>query len=208
MNDLLILGCGGHSGPVYEITQLEKKWREIFFINDYPLNKEKIHFGCHVLHGVDSLKKFNVKKTSAFVAIGDNKKRKILFKKLKMIGFKIPNIIHPTSVISKDTKILEGNFIGPLVHIGTKVCIGNGNIVNSFANLEHEVKVGSFCQVGPAANICGKSILKDGIFIGCNATVIDNVKIHNHSIIGAGTVILKSINKPGCKFVGNPGRKI
>jgi len=205
---LLIIGCGGHSGPVFEIAHADNRWKQIYFLNHNQENKETYLFGKKVLQGFSKIKLFDRKKTSIFIAIGNNKTRKQLIKKLKMDRFNLPNLIHSKALVSESAKISEANFIGPFANIGAKVKLGTGNIINSFANLEHDVKIGSFCQIGPGAQICGKSEIEDEVFIGCNSTVIEKLKIRTKTIIGAGTVVLQDIQKPGSKIVGNPGRKI
>ena len=47
----------------------------------------------------------------------------------------------------------------------------------------------------------------DNVFIGCNTTILGNVKIGPNVVIGAGSVITKDI-EPNSVVVGNPAKKI
>lgn len=49
--------------------------------------------------------------------------------------------------------------------------------------------------------------IMDNVFIGCNTTILPNVKIGPNVVIGAGSVITKDI-KPNSVVVGNPAKII
>ena len=52
-----------------------------------------------------------------------------------------------------------------------------------------------------------KTILKKGVTLGANSTIICGNTIGEHALIGAGTVICKCV-EPYSIMVGNPGKKI
>lgn len=49
--------------------------------------------------------------------------------------------------------------------------------------------------------------IEDNVFIGCNSTIMGNVKIGPNVVIGAGSVVTKDI-EPNSVVVGNPAKKI
>ncbi|MBR1748194.1 MAG: acyltransferase [Bacilli bacterium] len=49
--------------------------------------------------------------------------------------------------------------------------------------------------------------IMDNVFIGCNTTILGNVKIGPNVVIGAGSVITKDV-EPNSVVVGNPAKKI
>ena len=52
-----------------------------------------------------------------------------------------------------------------------------------------------------------KTLVKKGASIGANATIICGNSIGEYALIGAGTVVTKSV-KPYALVVGNPGKQI
>lgn len=64
----------------------------------------------------------------------------------------------------------------------------------------------SSCKLIEMAKI-GKIIIHDNVFIGANSTILPNVEIGENSIIGAGSVVTKSI-PPNSVVAGVPARVI
>tara|TARA_B100001769_G_C22044771_1_gene561493 strand:+ start:259 stop:909 length:651 start_codon:yes stop_codon:yes gene_type:complete len=207
-NKINIIGSGGHSRPVIEIADelFPSDDKEIFDINyDISRKNEKI-LGYKVAGSLNSFfKKKEIKE--AFIAIGDNKKRRDIYKKLLKKKIIIPNLISKNSNISKHIKIGKGNFINKLVYIGAESVIGNNNIINTGAVLEHQTKIGSNSHIGPKAVVGGHVKIGNNVFLGLGSKVINKVKICSNCTIGAGSVVIKSISKPGI-YVGIPAKKI
>ena len=83
-----------------------------------------------------------------------------------------------------------------------------GPLLYNYGNVEHEVTLGDFYHLAPSSTICGRSKLKDNIFVGSNAVIIEKLSIAKNTIIGAGSVVLKSVDQPNKKLVGVPARII
>jgi acetyltransferase EpsM len=71
----------------------------------------------------------------------------------------------------------------------------------------HDCLVGDFCNLNPAATLCGNVQLGEGCSIGAGATVIEKVKIGAGTIVGAGAVVIRDL-PPGVTAVGVPARVI
>ena len=56
-------------------------------------------------------------------------------------------------------------------------------------------------------DIGGSVILGEGVFIGTKATIIPKKRIFRGIIIGAGTIVIRNLNKVGTYF-GNPAKYI
>lgn len=54
---------------------------------------------------------------------------------------------------------------------------------------------------------CAPIMIGNNVFIGCNVTILPNVKIGNNVIIAAGSVVTKDI-EDGCVVGGNPAKVI
>jgi acetyltransferase-like isoleucine patch superfamily enzyme len=102
-------------------------------------------------------------------------------------------------VIGERTKIQSHSFICELVHIGDDCFIGHSVV---FIN-------DTFYEGGPAGGDKSKwknTTIGNHVSIGSNASILP-VKICDHVVIGAGSVVTKDITEPGV-YAGNPARKI
>ncbi|MDC0528818.1 N-acetyltransferase [Gammaproteobacteria bacterium] len=119
---------------------------------------------------------------------------------------------------------IEDNvFIGPFVEIQSDVHIGKGSKIQSHTFICSLVEIGSnvfvghgvmfindtFSIGGPAngkKDLWKKTSIGNNVSIGSNATILP-VSICSEVVIGAGSVVTKSITDPGC-YAGNPAKKI
>lgn len=205
---LLVIGSGGHSRAVLDAAVNMACW-EIEGVIDPSFDgvPEKI-FSFPVLGGLNAIGEFDPAATDIFVAIGSNIERRKVTVEIAKLHYSFPVIIHPRACISSKAKLGCGVFIGAFAHIGPYADIGDGCIVNTHANVEHEVALGNFSQIASNSVICGRSIISENVFIGANATVIDKIYVAEGVLIGAASVVLKDIPEAGSTVVGVPGRRI
>tara|TARA_A100001035_G_C27774722_1_gene498336 strand:- start:305 stop:928 length:624 start_codon:yes stop_codon:yes gene_type:complete len=205
LKKLLIIGAGGHCRSVLSAAKSMKTWKDYKIIDiNFSNPKEKI-MGCNV-YPFDNLDDFSEKNFDFFIAIGDNKVRKSVFNNIRKSKCNFVNIIHSKAYIDNDSILGIGNFIGQFSNIGACAKIGDFNIINTYGNIEHEVVVGNFNHLAPSSTICGRTKLKDGIFIGTKAVIIDKLSIASNTTIGAGAVVLDSVDQSNKKLVGIPAR--
>lgn len=148
--------------------------------------------------------------TDAFVtlgSIGNTSHREKLFTLIQSIGFNMPNISDPSAVISPNTELEQGIYIGKTTVVNAGCKIASAAIINTGAVLEHNVMVGRYCHVSPGAVICGDTVIGDSSHIGAGSTVIQGLHIGSNVIIGAGAIVLHDVNS-NKKIVGVPGREI
>lgn len=169
MENLLILGAGGHGQVVLEAAELEKKYDKISFLDDRDDLKKIRDF--EVIGKINDYSYFLKDYKYAFVAIGNNEKRIELIDKLINSGFTVPSIIHPKASVSKYSNIGLGTVIlaGAVVNVNTD--IGKGCIININSCVDHECTVSS------------------GVHISSGAVVRSICKIGELSTIGAGAIV-------------------
>ncbi|HUT28433.1 MAG TPA: DapH/DapD/GlmU-related protein [Sedimentisphaerales bacterium] len=121
--------------------------------------------------------------------------------------------------------IRELNEIGDNVSIGTlsvvehHVRIGSGVRIHTHAFIPEYTVLEDECWIGPAvvvtnarypnspgakAELRGPHVMKSAI-VGANSTLLPGVRIGEHALVGAGSVVTKDI-PDRCVVVGNPGR--
>lgn len=122
-----------------------------------------------------------------------------------------------------DCTIGDNCFIGPFVEIQGSVTIGKNTRIQSHAFICEYVTIGDNCFIshgamfindlfaigGPARgrrDLWKSTTIGNDVSIGTNATILP-VKICDHVVIGAGSVVTKDITEPGI-YAGNPAKKI
>jgi UDP-2-acetamido-3-amino-2,3-dideoxy-glucuronate N-acetyltransferase len=118
--------------------------------------------------------------------------------------------------IGRNCVIGQNVVLGPRISIGSNVRIQNNVSVYEGVTLEDEVFCGPSCVftnvINPRAFVSRKNEFKKtrvgrGASIGANATIICGNDIGRYALIGAGSVVTKTV-KSYALIVGNPGRQI
>ena len=113
--------------------------------------------------------------------------------------------IQKNSSVGENCKISSHSFICSGVNIGNNCFIGHGVM---FINDNHPKSVnkkGDLEIEGDWKNRYKKTIIKDNVSIGSNATILGGISIGEGSMVGAGAVVTKDI-PPGSTVIGNPAR--
>ena len=144
------------------------------------------------------------------------------------------SIVDKGAKIGKDTKIwhfshiCSGAKIGKEVSIGQNVFIGNNVIIGNNCKIQNNISIFDnvyledyvFCGPSvvftnvynprarfPRKNEYKNTLLKKGVSIGANSTIICGITIGENAFIGAGSVVNTDV-KPYALIVGNPGKQI
>lgn len=121
-------------------------------------------------------------------------------------GAVFANFIHP-SVDLTMTKLGKGLYIQESVVIQADVEVCDNASIHIGTMVGHESRIGHSVFVAHAVSISGSCDIGDGTFIGTNATILPRTHIGKWSIVGAGSVVTKSIPDYSVA-VGNPARII
>ena len=142
-----------------------------------------------------------------FVAVGDNRLRRIISERLDALATASPAAIHPSAYLGFGVGVDELSLVAAGALVQPLAQIGRGAIVNTGAVVEHECRLGDFTHVGPNATLAGNVRVGGGSFVGAGAVVLPNVTIGRGAVLGAGAVLTKDIPDGGT-WVGNPARPL
>ena len=81
--------------------------------------------------------------------------------------------------------IIEDNTLQPFVKIGNNVTLWSGNHIGHRTVIKDNCFISSHCVISGFCNI------GEGVFLGVNCAIEDNVKIEKDNFIGAGALIQK-----------------
>ena len=108
--------------------------------------------------------------------------------------------IGPYARIRPGTILKEGSKIGNFVEI-KKSIVGKKSKVNHLAYVG-DTLIGKSANVGAGTITCNydgikknKTKIKDNVFIGSNSSLVAPLTLESNSIIGAGSVITRSVSK-------------
>ena len=133
------------------------------------------------------------------VQIGDNVKI-LSFSHLE--GVKIENnvSIGPYARLRPGSKIKSGSKIGNFVEV-KKTVIDKNSKVNHLSYIG-DTEIGKNVNIGAGTITCNydgkkksKTKIKDKVFVGSNTSLVAPVTLNEKSVIGAGSVITKNVNK-------------
>lgn len=200
MKKIIILGASGGCLDVIDIIEqinAKKKIYKIIGLLDDKI-KKNIEFPNYELLGkFDDVKKYKDKKDVFFVTgIGSDKnflKKEKIIKRLNINKKKFITLIHPTSIISKNVVIGNGNIIHNNVSIGRNVVIEDYCNILPNVTIGHNSKIGSLNIINTSVTISGNTHIKKNCYIGTGVLIRDHIKIEENVLIGMGSVITKNI---------------
>ena len=184
---LILIGGGGHCKSVIEVA--ESAGYEIKGILDMPDEVGKEVLPGHKVIGTDDEIPQYVEECDFVVTVGFIKNPALrikLYNKVKAAGGRLATIIASTAHVSKYAELGEGTVIMHHAFVNAGAKIGDNCIINTFVNIEHgECKIGENC------------------FIGSQSVCANCIEIASDIIVGAGSVVCKSLRMKGI-YAGNP----
>lgn len=122
---------------------------------------------------------------------------------------KIPfgRIVHSSVWASDSATIGEGSVIYPGCIVEAGSFIGPNVLLNIGCSVSHDSSIGAHSFLSPRVAVAGFVDIGESCMLGINSTIIDNLHLVKHTTLGAATVVINHIEKPGL-YVGNPARQI
>jgi len=189
MEEILLIGGGGHCHSVIDVIEQENKYKIVGIIDKKEL-LGKIVLGYKIIGCDEDLENLSKKYKYAFVSVGQIQSADIrikIFNNLKNIGFILPKIVSPLSYVSKHSIIGEGTIIMHHALVNASVTIGNNCIINTKALIEHDSIIEDNCHISTASVINGGVIVTENTFVGSNSTSKEYIKIN--SFVNAGSFV-------------------
>ena len=204
MKNLIIVGAGGYAKSVLDSVDY-MNFRMVGFLDDKKEAGET-HLGYKILgNTINCLS--NPMDNVYFVAIGNNRKRKEWYDKLKDNNLSLINVIDKSALVSQYAAIGEGCFIGKLSIVNRGAIIGNNCVINTRALLEHGCRIGNHVNISTNATLNGDVICGDGSFVGSGAVCNGQITIGSWGLVGSGAVVIKDV-KSNSTVVGCPAKEI
>lgn len=196
----IVIGAGGHARVVG--AALCALGVEIAgFFDDSFQDSEELISGASLIGKLSDVTKFGPDRYDAYIAIGDNAKRKELVEHMGRAGYELPALVHPMSRLELNARVGQASHVCMGAHLASQVHIGKGVIVNTGSSVDHEGMISDFAHLAPGALLAARVSVGEGAFIGIGARVAENISIGRRAVVGAGSVVLRDVSD-GARVVG------
>jgi acetyltransferase-like isoleucine patch superfamily enzyme len=197
---VVVVRAGRGATQVLSILSHEEGTEVIGLIDDDECLNKKI-FGDNrdaapLLGKISELEKICKENSINGVACGagPNEFRQDIYHKVKSLGLKMVNVIHPTVVYDDNITIGEGNYIGANSYIGNSTSIGNYCFLSSGCIIEHHNTWGDGVYSGPNVTTSGSVTIGDNVKFASGIIVEPNINIGNETLISSGSIITNNVS--------------
>ncbi|MEB8330772.1 NeuD/PglB/VioB family sugar acetyltransferase [Flavobacteriaceae bacterium KMM 6897] len=210
MQKIVIFGASGHGGVVLDSLLKEGIFECIGFLDSYK-RSGSFFSGYEILGDVKALPaiidKYEV--SGIVVAIGDNWIRQCVVQKIQELvpDLEFISTVHPSAAVSREVILGKGTVVLAGVKISSNAFVGNHCILNTNSILEHDSVMLNYSSLAPLVCVGGGFHLGKCSAICIGVVCIENITVGDHSVIGAGTLVLCDIPNSVLAF-GRPAKII
>lgn len=137
--------------------------------------------------------------------MGHQPQRMELFRSLGIPEDHMYTFVHPMAYVAPDVELAYGVAVMPNVSISPNTKIGLGTLIMSNAFVGHDTVIGKHCFIAATACVGSYIDVKDGAWIGFNATIRGKQTIGTCVAVGIGSVVVNDIPDHEL-WIGNPAR--
>jgi len=206
MKRILIIGAGGLGKEIADLIRDIGDYEIVGFIDDDINKKGTAVNNIPVLDSLEHLYKYKSVE-NAVIAIADPKIKDRIYEKIKDMGFKFPNLVHPTVVMGSNVSMGKGNIICVNSFVSVQVKLHDFVTVNPQCGIGHDCEIHSFSTLYWNVSIGGSIIINRKCELGAKSCVIQGLHLAENVILGAGAVVVRNICEEGT-YVGVPAKKI
>lgn len=135
--------------------------------------------------------------------LGNPKHKRNVLPMLASRNGRFAAMIHPTAIIGQNVKLGIGAVICPYCVLTCDIVLGDFCSLNLHCSIGHDVVAGDFLHMNSYSEVNGCCRLENGVFLGSHAFILQDKRVGNNSVVGAGSVVIKSI-KENVTVFGNP----
>lgn len=208
MDELILIGGGGHAASVLEVVRADGRFQPIGIV-DPAMSPGSVLHGLEVLGNDEILAEYASRVRFAFLSVGSvraTKRRRELYDAALSHGFEFPILIHPSASIAPDTPIGAGTIAmpGAIVRIGSR--IGTNVILNTGAIVDHHGIVGDHTHLATNATLSGEVTVGEDALIGAGATVLQGRTVGDDATVGGGALVSRDV-PAGAVVMGVPAHE-
>lgn len=205
MTRLAVLGASGHAKVVGD-TALRAGWQRVIFFDDrWPALR--MLGPWQVIGTTDDLVRTRHDFEAAVVAIGHNRTRLALQRRLVSQDILMATIVDPNAVMSQYAEVGAGTVVFAGAVLNAFAVVGAATIINTAATVDHDCVLGDGVHISPGAHLGGSVRVGEGTWIGIGAAVRQGIVIGADVVVGAGAAVVSDI-AAGLTVGGVPARPL
>jgi UDP-perosamine 4-acetyltransferase len=188
---VVILGAGGHAKVVVELLRASGQTL-VGLLDADPTPRQVL--GVDVIGDdlrLPALRREGIGR--AFIALGDNRLRAEVGRKLGELGFELVNAISPQAMVSPSVRLGAGVAIMAGAVINAEGRIEDLAIINTGAVIDHDAWIGEAAHVAPGCALAGNVTVGRRAFLGIGCSVVPGISIGDDAIVGAGACVLRDV---------------
>ena len=176
----VIIGAGTY-GEVY-LAYLQETGVEIVgFLDDDPKFEGKEVRGVPVLGGISALEtlKHSDGVEAVYCPLGNNVLRVKFLTYARELGYKTPNYIHPSAIISPN------------------VTIGDGVYILLGATIMPHTVIKDFVMISMGVHVAHHNVLEEGVFLSTGCNFGASIHAHKYAYCGISSTIMTGLHELG-----------
>jgi len=210
MKNIIIYGASGHAKMIVDIIHKNNKYTIKGFLDSYK-SLNKTIYDYKIIGNLDMLPSL-IKEQDIYgiiIAIGDNYTRERAYNKIKNIApnLKFVSSVHPSAILADDIILPQGVVIMPGAVANANAQIGEFCILNTKSSLGHDSTMADFSSLASGVIVGGNVKIGRCSAICLSASIVHNVTIGNHTVVGAASLVLKAVGDYKLVF-GSPIDKV
>ena len=210
MKNLVLIGGGNQAHYTIDIIEKENKYNILGIIDSiHDIGSER--FGYKILgrqeNLVELIKLYNIE--VGVISIGDNWSRYYVYNKIieQVPNFEFVNAIHPSVIIGNNVKLGFGIVAMAGCIFNPKAVIEDFTFFATGSQVEHVCFIDKFSSLSAGSVTGGYVRLGKFSAITLGVTVIDRVEIGENTVVGSGSLVVKSLPDNVLAY-GNPAKII
>lgn len=188
-----------------ECPNVRKEWDEVIFIDD-TIDEDEC-WGCKRFSFENFQRNYSSEQAKIVIAVGEPKDREMLFIRVKKAGYSLATLVHEEAFVTTTAVLGEGVVVQEGVRVSIQSVIGKNVYINHRSMIGNNSRVGNHCQICANVMLEGNIQMQDAVFAGDSVSIKNRTTIGEHSILSAGSVVLKDV-QPYTVMMGNPAREI
>lgn len=209
MKNLIIIGARGYGRIVYNIAidciQHGGEFRIKGFLDDDSTALDGFE-GYPII--LSSVEQYEIQEDDIFIcALGESKFKKKYAEIILNKGGWFISLISPKAYIQTNVKMGVGCVIGNMATIACDTTLGDFVTVLGYADIGHDVSIGSWSHIGAYSFLGGFSSVGENCMLQTGAKLIPHKKIEDNAYVGIGSVVMKNVRRD-TKVIGYPAKKI
>jgi sugar O-acyltransferase (sialic acid O-acetyltransferase NeuD family) len=196
MKNIVVFGCGLHANCCIDAIEREGKYNIVGIIDSInPVGLEI--YGYEIIGRQEDLIKLikDYRIDGGVIGIGDNWSRKIVYDCVINLvpNFEFVNVIHPSVIIGKNTKLGKGVVILAGCIIVNDCIIGDFCLFLTGAQLDHNSVMHDFASISAGSITGGKVNIGKYSAITLGVTIMDRITIGQNTVVGSGSLVVKNL---------------